>query len=173
MRLNLAVRPTFRQAPLVGWLAAGVVLVAAGLWISHTNANLASAVRTLQIERARLTELQAQAREAERVAAPRRRAQAIAAALNHDAIDPFVLRRIEAVTPADLWITTADLSRDRLSVAGSATTWQSAAEFAARLPTVPGLRAIELKSVQARGQHDGYDFAITAELTHAPPEPAP
>jgi len=163
MRLNLAVRPPYRHTTLLTWLVTVVVLVGSGAWGSAVSVRLAAARHALAGERVLVTGLQAQLRAAEVSAAPHRRAQAIAASLNRDAVDLTVLRRIESVAPADLWLTSADLARGRLVLNGQAISWTSAAAFTERLAHVPGVSQVELRSLQVRGRAEGYDFTISAE----------
>jgi Tfp pilus assembly protein PilN len=165
MRHNLAVRQPLRHGPLLGWLLVACALAGGIGWGSALQARLAAAGRSLAAERARVARLQADLREAERTAAPRRRAQAIMAALDRDAVDPSVIRRLEPAAPRDAWLIGVDLARGRLSLDGRALGWRAAAGFAEALARVPGLANVQLMSLAASGAGGigAYDFHITAD----------
>jgi Tfp pilus assembly protein PilN len=170
VRHNLAVRPPFKHAALLAWVLAACVAAAGLAWGGSLRSHLAAVTRAVQDERAMVARLQAELRDAEAVAIPRRRAQQIKAALDRDAVDPGLLRRIEPVTPSDVWLTSVDLARGRLLIDGDAVTWQSIASFADALSRVPGLANVQLTSLQARGgEAGGYDFHVTADALPAPP----
>ncbi|GEM_PF-3591920 len=171
MRHNLAVRQPFWHGPLLGWALVACALIGGLAWGGALDARLGALGRGVAAQRARAARLRVELREAERIAAPRRRAQAIMAALDRDAVDPAVLRRIEPAAPEDVWLTSADLARGRLAIDGRAVTWRSAAGFADALSRVPGLANVQLTSLQAAGSgRAGYDFHITADA--AGPAPA-
>jgi Tfp pilus assembly protein PilN len=172
MRHNLAVRRPLRHGPLLGWLLVGCVLTAGLAWGSALGAHLRATTRAIAAEDARLASLRADLREAERIAAPRRRAQAIMTALDRDAVDPAVLRRLEPEAPGDVWLTSADLVRGRLLVDGQALAWRSVAAFADALSRVPGLTNVQLTSLAAHGAGGGYDFHVGAQAARPAPREA-
>jgi Tfp pilus assembly protein PilN len=172
MRHNLAIRQPYRHAALLGWLLVACVLAGGLAWGSALGARLGAATRELGAENARIAALRVELREAERIAAPRRRAQAIMAALDRDAVDPAVLRRLEPAAPPDVWLVGADLSRGRLLVDGQALAWRSVAAFADALSRVPGLTSVQLTSLQAHGASGGYDFHISAQAAGPAPREA-
>jgi Tfp pilus assembly protein PilN len=172
MKHNLAVRQPSRHGAVLGWFLVACVLAGGLAWGSALGAHLRATTRAIAAEDARLASLRADLREAERIAAPRRRAQAIMAALDRDAVDPAVLRRLEPAAPRDVWLTGADLARGRLLVDGQALAWRSAAEFADALSRVPGLTNVQLTSLQAHGSSGGYDFHISAQAARPAPREA-
>jgi len=172
MKHNLAVRQPFRQGPLLGGLLVLCVLAGGIAWASVLGTRLTAMTDAINTEGARIGELQGRLRDAERIATPRRQAQAIMAALNRDAVDPTILRRLEPAAPDDVWLVSANLSRGRLLIDGQALAWPSIATFAEALSRVSGLTNVQLNSLQARGDNGEYDFHLSAIATEPVPQEA-
>lgn len=165
MRHNLAIRQPFRHSRSLSSLLAACLLSCLIIWGFALNARLAGAALALAAENARVALLQAELHEAEQVAAPRRRAIAILAALDRDAVDPAVIRRMESAAPPDVWLVSASVSRGHLLTSGRAVEWRSVAAFTEGLSHVLGLSHVELGSLQARGTAGGYEFSIHADVS--------
>jgi len=172
MKHNLAIRQPFRHGTLLGWLLVAGVLAGGIAWGSVLGTRLNTLTDAINAESARIADLQVQVRAAERVATPKRQAQSIMAALNRDAVDPGVVRRIEPAAPPDVWLVSANLSRGRLLIDGQALAWQSIAAFANTLSHAPGLANVQLTSLQVHGGGGGYDFHVSADATAPSPQEA-
>jgi Tfp pilus assembly protein PilN len=170
VRHNLVAHQPFRYSRLLSTAFAVSVLAGSIITANSLDTRLLAIKRALLIESRNIVTLRGQLRVAEQIAAPRRRALSIAAAVDRDAVDPAVVRRIESVAPPDVWLVSLDLSRHQFLLSGRAIEWRSIAAFTEGLSHVSGLTHVELGSLQARGSAGGYDFNIRADVAPLGPE---
>lgn len=176
MRHNLLSR---RRPP---WVAAAlwmVVLIVSTL-VTITAVHLHAQVRDL---RQRVAQVQSQvatldrtATEAERRAAPYRRAAQIASALQRQAIDPSILRSLEPRIPPDVWFTGITITPTILAADGRSLTVDDIASAVVSLGAAPGIAAARV-TVVTRSRDGTYQFHVAADqeqrTASSPPRAAP